>query len=295
MVIAAARLLVAPPSRTLLPYGLMSVAQFPTDSDNVHWQNGVRFEPDTCNRANVSTTDCPEPPSDKIPTESMGYRGATPFTVYTEPICSPVGYIDEASTRAIASLTSGEARTVEREFWTGEFGTTFHLAEDTAVTGSDGAIEQTAATVLITGGPVDVVEGVALMEDELGDCYGNEGVLHVPRSVLTHMTAWNLVTKDGSRLRSPSGHLIAAGAGYPGTSPAGAEPPLGTKWIYGTGAVYVRRTEVMVPASLPGDILNRNKNDVVLVAERTYVIGWDCCHFAVPISITGVTTGTLGA
>lgn len=290
----AARLLVAPPVRTLLPYGLMSVAQSPTLSDNVHWQNGVRFEPDTCNRANITTTDCPEPPADKIPTDPRGYRGSNPFTVYTMPVCSPIGYIDEAEKHALAALTSGEARTVEREFWTGEFGTTPHLAEDTAVTGSDGAIEQSAATVLVTGASVDVVEGIALLEEALAECYGNEGVIHVPRSVLTHMSAWSVATRDGSRLRSPSGHLIAAGAGYPGTSPSGAQPPAGVRWIYGTGAVFVQRTEPIVPASRPSDIVNRLKNDVILVAERTYVIGWDCCHFAIPINIAGVTTGTLG-
>lgn len=296
MVLTAARMLVAPPARTLLPYGLMSVAQMPPESD-VYWQNGVRFEPDTCSQANVTTTDCPAPPVDKIPTDPMGLRGSNPFTVYTMPICSPVGYIDEARTRAIAALTSGEARTVEQEFWTGAFGTTPHLAASVGITGSDGVVEQSAASVVATGGPMDVVEGIALIDEALSTCYGNEGVIHVPRSVLTHMQAWGLVIQDGSRLRTRSGHLVAAGAGYTGSSPTAPTggPGVGLRWVYATGAVSIRRTEVQVPESRPGGILNRVKNDVVLVAERTYVIGWDCCHFAIPINITGVTSGTLGA
>jgi len=294
VVLTAARKLVASPVRTLLPYGLMSVAQPIEDSDS-HWQLGVRFEPDTCTQANITTMDCPAPPADKMPTETMGLRGSNPFTVYSMPVCSPIGYIGEAERRAIAALTSGEARTVEGEFWTGAAGTTPHLAASTPITGSDGTIEQTAATVLVSGA-VDVVEGVALLEEALSSCYGNEGVLHVPRSVLTHMTAWNLVTKDGAKLRSPSGHLIAAGAGYPGSSPVAptGSPGAGLRWIYGTGAVTIRRSGIEVPAARPADVLSRSKNDVILVAERTYVIGWDCCHFAIPISITGVTTGTLG-
>jgi hypothetical protein len=34
---------------------------------------------------------------------------------------------------------------------------------------------------------------------------------------------------------------------------------------------------------------------VIFVAERTYVVAWDCCHFALPISIGGVVGGAVGA
>jgi hypothetical protein len=42
------------------------------------------------------------------------------------------------------------------------------------------------------------------------------------------------------------------------------------------------------------EALDRARNDVVLVAERTYVIGWDCCHFAVPVRLGGIPTGAVG-
>lgn len=294
MVIAAARLLVAPPSRTPLPYGLLSVAQTPTETDD-HWQLGVRFELDTCTEAGITTESCPATGGiDKPFTDSVGLRGGIPFTVYTLPVCSAVGFIDEAEARAVGALTSGEARAVEREFWTGAFGTTPHLAENVGVTGTDGVVEQTAAEVLVTGA-VDVVEGIARIEEALGACYGNEGVIHVPPSVLTHMKSEFLVERDGTRLRSPSGHLIAAGAGYPGTAPDGTDPPTGVRWIYATGAVQVRRTGIQVLASTNREVLNRFKNDVVLVAERTYVIDWDCCHLALPINIGGITAGAFGS
>lgn len=295
MAIAMARLPVAAPARTPLPYGLLSVASIQTESD-VHWQNGVWFEPDTCERAGITTSICAATGTGTKPvTSTMDLRASSPFTVYTLPQCSAVGYLpDQAERRAAGALTSGEARAVEREFWTGEFGTVPHLAANAAVTDTDGSSIQTAATVIVSGG-VDVVEGIALIEEQLSICYGNEGVIHVPPSVFTHMMWASVAIRDGARMRTPSGHLIAVGAGYPGTSPSGAAPAAGTRWIYATGAINVWRSGIFFAGRTPADILDRSRNSVVMVAERTYVIGWDCCHFALPITIGGTDTGAVGS
>jgi hypothetical protein len=259
---------------------------------------GVRFEPDACTPAQVTIEVCPATgsPEAKVPTGVWETRAANPFTVYSMPVCGPVGNWDEYEARVVAALTNGEARAVEFEFWTGTRGTLPHLAEDTGVTGSPFPgtveIEQTAA-VTITGSPVDIVEGVGLLEGALAECYGHEGVLHVPPEALAHLTSQTLVTKDGVRLRSPAGHLVAAGAGYPGTAPDGSGPTGGVFWLYATGAVAVRRGPIQVTRPLV-EALDRARNDVVLVAERTYVIGWDCCHFAVPVRLGGIPTGAVG-
>lgn len=287
MVMAEARFLVAPPTRTLLPYGLMSVVQTPENVDQ-HWQNGIQFEPDPCERARATTTDCPAPPIDKLPTLGPGHRGANPFTVYTLPTCSAPGFIDEARTRAVAALTSGEARTVERVFWTGELGVTPSLAATGGmVTGADGIVEQTSATI-ITGGPLDPVEGLALLEEQLSLCYGNEGVIHMTPGTLTRLFTNGSIVRDGARLRTANGHLVAAGAGYPGTGPSGVANAPGVRWMFATGAVFLRRSDVFTPAGRPAQHLDRRNNTVAYLAERTYVIGWDCCHFAVPVRIAEV-------
>lgn len=284
MVIANASMQIAPPVRTPLSYGLLSVAQMPTEGDD-HWQNGVLYETDPCSRANITTTDCPVPPADKQRTATLALRCSEPFTVYTMPVCSAVGFIDRAERVAVAALTSGEARAVEREFWTGEFGTEPHLAANlAAATGTDGCVTQTAATV-VTGSPMTPVEGLALLEEALSSCYGNEGVIHITPATLTLLETNSTIQRDGTRLRSPNGHLVAAGAGYPGTGPDGTTPPAGVRWMYATGAVFARRSQVNVPQSRAQDVLDRNKNSVFLVAERTYVLGWECCHLAVPVRV----------
>lgn len=278
MVIPNARLLVAPPSRTPLPYGLLSAAQMPASTD-IHWQNGVQIEPDTCERASIFTSVCASEPVDKLPTATTELRCSDPFTVYTMPVCATVGYYAEAERRAVGALTSGEARAVEREFESGEFGTNPHLAANTAiVTGADGCIEQTAATVPFTGAP-SVDHAIAHLESALAECYGNEGVIHVPPVVAARAARYFLFTKDGPRLRSPAGHLVVIGSGYRGLSPAGAVPPHDSPWLYATGAVFVYRSEINVTSGREAAV-DKAKNSVYLVAERTYVVGWDCCHFA---------------
>jgi hypothetical protein len=292
--ITGAQVLVDPIPRTPLPYGLLSVAQSPVDSDDHRWRGGIRFETDTCGPASITTDSCAATGTgNKTPTDTWITKMAMPFTVYTLPVCATVGNYDNYEARVVGALTAGEARAVEREFWTGEHGTLPHLASSDGVTGTgfdSTVIEQQAATI-ITGAPVSVTDGIALIEQALATCYGNEGVIHIPAAVLPHMMARGLARVDGARLRSPGGHLIAVGSGYPGTAPDGSGPTASTVTIYGTGAVTLRRSSVEV-TSTPAQAVDRQKNDMILVAERTYAIAWDCCLFAQSVFTIGGTLVT---
>lgn len=296
MVVSAGQPLVPAPTRTPLSYGLLSVSQTPIDT-NEHWRLGVRYEPDACTPDNLTFEVCPATgsPEIKLPTDTWTTRAANPVTIYALPICGPVGNWDDYEQRVTRAFTSGEARAIEREFWTGENGLLPHLAADTEVSGTgfdSEVVIQTAADVLVTGA-VDITEGIALLEEALATCYGNEGVLHVPPIAVAHLQARHLVTVDGPRLRSPSGHLVAAGAGYVGSAPDGTGPTDGVYWLYATGAIFVRRGALTLTSSKQ-QALDRERNDVVLVAERTYVVGWDCCHFAVPVRFGGELSGLVG-
>lgn len=295
MGIEAARPIVDAPARTPLRYGLMSVVQSPETDDTTHARLGVKFEPGTCDDAETFCLDCSGTGSlSKLNTEGKTLRGSRPFTLYTRPTCSSVGWVDEAQQRAETALRLGEGRTLEEVFWTGQMVTgcadvTPHLASDVAITG-DGSPnnvqpveEQTAADVIVDG--AGIVHGFALLEEALSDCYGSEGVIHVPTSVGTWLHRYGLVRVDGPRLRSPAGHLVAVGAGYPGTGPDGSLSGESMRWMYATGAVMLRRTPIeQIPVEVPS-ALNRTTNDIGYVAERTYIIGWDCCHLAANVCI----------
>lgn len=290
-----ARPLVTRPTRVASPYGLFSVAQLPTENGG-HWQLGVRTEVATCAPSGVTTDSCAVTGTGiKVQIDAMSTLGATPFTVYSIPTCSTVGFMDLARQYATDALISGEQRAVEREFWTGANGTTPHLAANAQILSSDGTVEQSAATVVVSGGAsVDPTEAMALLEDALGWCYGAEGVLHAPPSVVAHWQARGLVRREGSSLRSPANHQIVSGAGYPGTGPDGSLPAV-SRWVYATGAVQLRRGPIEVRGSSSGEVVDRSKNDVMYVAERTYVINWECCHLAIPVKIGGIAADTFGA
>jgi hypothetical protein len=292
-----------PPVFTPAGYGLLSVAEPASDAADTHWRNGVQFQPTYCGVALDTAAVCVTGGVSKsaLP-NGIPIRGADPFGVYAWLDCSPVGYSpDQWRDMTTRALTNNEAAKVERVFWTGavQGGTVYpHLAANTAVSeGTSGVGQvvslQTAASVVVTGA-VDVVEAVGLLEGAMAGCYGGTPVIHVPRKAVAMLAAWGLVVRDGPRLRTPAGSLLAAGLGYPGTGPDGTDPAAGTGWLYATGAVKYWRSPVELTGQNPADWVGRAKNDQTLIAERTYVVGWDCCHFAVPVSLGGDITGTPG-
>jgi hypothetical protein len=296
---AGPRLLVEPPTFTSIPYGLLTVVEYPPTPDQ-HWENGVTYRSiclatsgqttgttyDEC--ISVTGTGAPPAGPSKVDNVDSIFRGATPFTVITEFDCSPVG-LGDAEAVAQRALAQSEPWQVERAFWSGIVGgqtVVFpHLAANAQVLDAQSYVLQTAATT-VTGGatPLHVVEALGLLEGALADCYDGVGVIHVPQRALPTFDAWSLLHADGDVMRTLNGNKVAIGAGYPGTSPAGAVPTAGSSWIYATGAVMAYRSAVRLLG--PPGAIDRAKNTVKMIAERTYVLGWDCCHIAALAAIS---------
>lgn len=299
---ANGRRLVPGPLFTPRPYGLWSVIQVPAVSPD-HWEMGVTYEV-TCPAASLTYDPClavtgtggpPPPPPSKAATSEHALRGATAFTVVEEIDCSPIGFYDDATAKASDALTRSEMRQVEAAFWTGSAGNQQvvwpHLAAQSPFVEIDGTVMQTAAITGV-GVAVDVVEGLGILEGKLADCYDGVGVLHVPVELIPALGAYNLVERSGAQLRTKTGNLIAVGAGYSGTSPSGTSTA-GVLWMYATGALFGLRSDIR---AFPTDqSFDRSVNTVKAIAERTYLLGWDCCHYAVPITMGGVVAGAAGA
>lgn len=283
-----------PVAFTPLPYGLLTVAQLPTPPS--HWANGVTYETNCLRTGNTTYDECiavtgtgsPPPPPAKANTTELDVRGATAFTVFTKFDCSPVGRTNgEAQKIATDAINQSAPWQVERSFWTGRAAgqeVVFpHLADNTQVLDAQGVLLQ---SIPVTGaGPMDIARGLGFLEEELANCYNGEGVIHIPRNVLATMQAWQLVEARGPQLRTKNGNLVAVGSGYPGTGPNGQAPAAGNEWIFATGAVFAYHGGVFI--SEIKDSFNKAENTVEMLAERTYVLGWDCCHAAVEV-ITGV-------
>ncbi|MBP5870841.1 hypothetical protein [Streptomyces scabiei] len=289
----ARQLIELPTTFTSLPYGLWDSIQTPSP-DSVHWQNGVTWE-DRCPTGDTTYDEClavtgtgaPPAPAAKTVNATEESRGATPFTVYARFDCSPVG-LGDAQTVAQDALARVEQLQVEEAFWTGVAGgqaVAFpHLAADAEVLDGD-VILQTAASPVVTG--ADVAHALGELEQELAECYAGQGLIHVPRSALATLAAWNLVEERDGALFTPGGNRIVAGGGYTGIGPNGEAPAAGTTWIYATGAAWGYRSNVYF--SQVRDSLNRSSNTLQMLAERNYLIGFECCLLAAHI-VLGVPT-----
>jgi hypothetical protein len=92
-------------------------------------------------------------------------------------------------------------------------------------------------------------------------------------------------------MTTKNGNKVAIGGGYPGSGPDGAPRAANTTWLYATGNVFGYRSNVRVRAPQGAESIDRSNNTIKMIAERTYVLGWDCCHFAVQ-AFLGAPKGT---
>lgn len=286
-----ARRFVSSPTFNPMPYGLMSVADMRPAVD--HWQNGIEWE-DYCgsagattyNLCNASAPAASGRANSKSDNAGLVRYGATPFTVYTEVDCAPIDFYERANDVATAALARVENYRVEEAFYSGTVDSTAdivlpHLASDAAITDGDVILQRQAVTV--TGVAVDVINGLAALEAALASCYMGTGVIHVPQYLAPVLTSYNLIVRDGARYRTVNGNLVAIGAGYSGASPSGvASDDMTNMWMYATGPVFVYRD---APRLLNTDNAGvvRSTNLIKAIAERTYLIGYTCCLYAVNV------------
>lgn len=292
---------VTPPKFEPLQYRLRDAVDGPHPYQG-HQKLGVQFTPDSCSFPLETSSTCVSGiGAVKTATGSLPNRGADSFAVYTWIDCTLVGLgpneVEELKARTRRAHDNNSQTVVETVFWTGgSFNTVQHIAEDTAVTeavaGSNAVINlQTAANILVTGAVVDVVEAIGRLEQAMAGCYGGTPLIHMPRGVATHLAANHILEKKGPRLLTPLGSIIVAAPGYPGTSPAGATPTAGTTWIYATGSVKMLQSEPTFTSGSAAELLGRDDNDTTLILEQRFTFMWDCCHFAIPVSLGGIVTG----
>lgn len=309
---AGVRQVIDGPQFSPLPNFLWDAVQHPTPAGlGPHWQNGVTWI-ERCGGAGTVYDECiavtgtggtPAAQGSLASNVTQLNRGATPFTVFAEFDCSPVGQgLTEADLKGKAeeALSKMEAYQVTRAFWTGTAGyagappgtsqaTVWpHLAANATLDDPQGIRLQTAASPLVTGGE-DPAVALGQVESALAQCYGGQGVIHIPYLALPTFTSRMLMMPESPNgpIRTLAGNLVVPGVGYTGSSPAGAAPAAGTAWIYATGAMFGFRSEVFVPP-FPQNF-DRAENTVKYLASRTYLFGFECCHIGALVNL-GVPT-----
>lgn len=213
----------------------------------------------------------------------------TPFAIQAEDDCTTMGGVDTEA-RARQLLAQIESAAIAKEFWTGALAT---LAAATATDGTEvdtawkanPRLAATTATTVSGGSAVSRKQGVALLEQALGDALaGAPGVIHMTRGALTHLAQPLQVRREGSNILTTLDTRIVADAGYTGTSPAGATPATGEAWIYGTARPTIWRSEVEVPGDV-SERTDRATNRTKTRAERYALVTLTCGVFAARITL----------
>lgn len=300
-----ARTYVLPPTVTPSPYGLMSVVDLRPDSDK-HWRAGTTWQ-DTCPIGGTTLETCyPSAPAvtgtsfTKTANATRSNWGATPFTIYAEVDCSAPAFWDDKEAYVRAAFDRVEQWQLERVFWTGTVAGVAnamlpHLASTAAVIEQGLGYSTTLqlAATQVTGVALAAPVALGMLEDSLANCLlGVQGVIHIPNDIAPVLAAEGLIVRDGPRLRTWNGNLVVIGNGYPRTGPDGSDPGVGYGWMFATGPIFAYRGDVNVLME-NNSSLSRTDNTVKAIAERTYLLGYDCCLLAALVSPRElVTTAT---
>lgn len=303
----AVRLVVDTPPFTPSPYGLASAVDWQTPADD-HWMGGITYTGKCQSTLGTTTFDASgcfaitgtgsaPSPAPVTGTVSVANRAATSFAIVAEFDCSAVGNA-QAEQTARDALGAAEPWQMERAFWTGQAGgqtVVFpHLAANQNIIDPNqgNVVIQTAATTVtgVSGDLLNPALALGLLEQGLADCYGGVGVIHMPEMALPTFDAWGLVKQQGAVLRTANGNKVAVGGGYRGTGPDGASRAANSSWIYITGNVFGFRSAPRIRAT-GAQAFDRSTNTIKMIAERTIVLGWECCHLAAQVTL-GVPKGT---
>lgn len=194
--------------------------------------------------------------------------------------------------RARRQLALIESKLLAAELWDGD------LTGDDDVVDNDTPLENRYLagpggwSDTVTSGPTDLVRALACVEQGMAHYLnGGQGMIHLTNSLLVHLVAAQVLTRQGNVWTSPAGHIVVADAGYTGSGPNGVAADADSQWIYGTPVIQVRLSPVEV---IPGDItqaralgeaLDNSVNTIRVYAGRAAAFQWtsECAHVAAQV------------
>lgn len=281
-------------------YSLLSSVT-PLTITDPHWEaSGIEWEDFLCgDNLEVFIDVCPTgviPPSGVAPSDFVKdavrdtlFCAADPFVVEGSYNCPPVGRpAGEAFEIARKRLLVWESHDVEEAFWTGvvNSGDGPTTINPSLAFGNDEC--DIVPVDIHAAGALDPVAAISALEAALGDIVSCGATIHIPYELLVYLARFHLVVEEGGKYYTPSGTLLVAGHGYPGTGPGNAAASAGEVWIFGTGPMIIVRSNIeMVPDNI-GQAVDRNLNNVIVRAERLYAVGFSCVDLAVRVALCDV-------
>lgn len=265
-----------------LRYGLLQAAIGPLDLP-VHARNGgLRYVTSLCDDGFGYEIECIADQNSKTTEFSLGTTTVTglPFIIAATVTCGAVGYtFDEQKAFVMERLRGVEQGVLESIF------STSSLGQGPGLVTADGITTVTGAGDTLTDvlGELERARYCGFTGNVTR--YGPPGYLHVAIPVFNRLKELHLIEFDGTRWRTAIGTVVSTGC-YANNDPAGAAPADGVFWLYLTGQTVIWRTsddQVQV-APVEGS-LNRTTNQMLMLAEREYVVTYECGGFAKPVTL----------
>lgn len=272
------------PGISAFPAGLLVSAQvIDHGEDDQHWGNFVEFMPDGCSDPLVLDP-CDLTTAHDNTRNRPGKIAFEPFGVDAYDSCSSFGFESaEYEQRALRALTAREGVGLEAEFWTGSL---FGGANPALARAAAPANGGPAATVLNGGTAVGLSTALAMLVQAIADTNGGKGMIHARPFIVELWLSQHLINNGPlGKMETFTGIPIVAGAGYPGSSPAGVAPTATAEWAFATDNVVVHRgpVEVFGPGINGGSLaqyLDRTTNLVSLRAQRLMAPLFNGCTLA---------------
>lgn len=242
------------PAALGLRYGLFTAATGPLSIEQnigVHgFGSGVSYKPTTCGNARRYPIECPVDvtPPEKTFDPADPYVEGDSFIVYAGWECKSVGQTPEQLETSVRQrLRNGEQNGAEAG-----------LADQLAAE----AVPLTADDPDSIRSTIGELEQWLYGVDTAG--YGNVGFIHAPARYAAFAGRDGLIRLDGRVWKTPMGTIVVFGGGYPDD---------GRLYISGQVTVW-RADEPLVPPAR--DTFNHRTNTYRLLAEREYIVTFDC-------------------
>ena len=191
-----------------------------------------------------------------------------PMVIYIPESCSAVRIDqDTYAARATTALAATESAAVASEFMRGdELPLNPNLGNSSRLS-------------LLNGGAVtSPTNALALLEWAIAQSQ-RAGIVHTTPSMMAALgqLKWD---KSTGVVRTPAGTVVVPEAGYArqggGWAPTGGAVASGTKeWMFATGPIEIRRSEIFLIPDRIEQAVNRTTNQVTYRAERYYLVDWD--------------------
>lgn len=261
---------VAAPPVVPYRYGLFSVVSprnaevAPNGAIDDHWRAGVVFDSQACADGAITQGACidPEGPFYSSPLNPSGcapVKTFDPFTVYVYNTDSIPGYtLEQHMAQTVERLVNNEQRLVEESF--------LQIVNDCAATDPNTSPDLSDYSLEFSLG---------YLEQFLANNYGGTGVIYMSRQAATML--WENLRVEGARLVTTTGTPVVAYGGYQSS----ALPPTVLSGMFATGTPLMYRGDVDVREAA----INKAVNEVSYIAQRDYVVGFDCVCMAATVRL----------